>query len=252
MIVADTEMKELKLNFLLLILLLSTCHIEGGVVTSDAYNEECVTENNSNNETCKALPRHEDEEWSCQFYLAPSSIPNAGFGVYTTKDIAGDTALKKADAPSIMVYDTNLHFPNKLWSMDNYFWSGEGSGQFECASVEELVVNFGTSCNYHTYLKNVYPVEVAYNDTITPRAEGSPGIGAYSYQGGVEFIATRDINAGEEIFADYGEDWLEGRSKFQSVPREDDFLDTAEILEVLANGLKVGSIDGTFSNMVYI
>ncbi len=240
-------------TILLFQFLLSTTFIKASI--GSQHDKECVNSNSneSDDQTCSAPPNpnaaKEEEEWSCQFYLAPSSIPNAGFGVYTTKSITKYSPLKDPEAPSVMVYDGDSHHPlvrSGTWSMESYFWSGEGSGQFECSSVEEYVVNFGTSCNFHTYLKNVHPAEVNYDDTITPRNQGSPGIGAYSYHGGVKFIATRDIEAGEEIFADYGEEWLEERPYLKSIPRHVDYVQAAEVIAKLINGLDHGAIDGTF------
>lgn len=151
----------------------------------------------------------------------------------------------ESDAPSVMVFDGDTHYPeDRLWSMENYFWSGEGSGQFECLSVEEYVVTFGTSCNFHTYLKSILPEEAEYYDTLTPRAEGSPGIGAYSYHGGAKFYASRDINAGEEIFADYGEEWLDGRSYLKDVPRYEDYDLAGQVILKLVNGLEYDEING--------
>ena len=124
---------------------------------------------------------------------------------------------------------------------------GEGSGEFECASVEEFVVTFGTSCNYHTYLHNIVPTEAEYDDTMTPRSSGSPGIGAYSYYGGALFYASRDIEAGEEVFANYGEEWLDGRPYLSSIPREDDFEKAGEVISKLYASLDKDDIDGTCS-----
>ncbi len=184
------------------------------------------------------------EQPQCKFYIAPSSIPNAGFGVYTTEAIKKDQYLMESDAPSVMIFDGDTHYPeDRLWSMEHYFWSGEGKGQFECHSVEEFVVTFGTSCNFHTYLKNVAPEEAEYSDTLNSRKDGSPGIGAYSYHGGSRFMASRDIAAGEEIFADYGEHWLDSRG-FDEIPREEDFNKAGAVILKLLNGMKDEDITG--------
>ncbi len=215
--------------------------ISGNTTSSEGSSQKCSADG-GNDKTCKA------ESSTCKYYLAPSSIPNAGFGVYTTQAIKANSPLTEtADAPSIMVFDADIHYGNKTrhWSMENYFWGGEGSGEFECSSVEELVVTFGTSCNFHTYLKNVYPKEYQYDDTMTPRSSGSPGIGAYSYYGGALFHASRDIEVGEELFADYGEEWLDGRSYLAHIPREEDHTKGAQVLSKLLQGLEEDEIDGT-------
>lgn len=207
--------------------------------------QECLA--GSDDDTCKTT-----KQPTCKFYLAPSSIPNSGFGVYTTQAISKETPLTDgSDAPSVMVYDGEVHSTgDRRWSMENYFWSGEGSGQFEATSVEEYVVTFGTSCNFHTYLKSIFPTEAEYDDTITPRAGGSPGMGAYSYHGGALFYASRDIAAGEEIFADYGDDWLDTRPFLKKVPRQEDFTKTAQVITKILEGLDDVAIDASFLSTI--
>mmetsp|Transcript_18566 Transcript_18566/g.27848 ORF Transcript_18566/g.27848 Transcript_18566/m.27848 type:complete len:662 (+) Transcript_18566:125-2110(+) len=213
--------------------------------TSEESSYDCIADGD-NDKTCKS-------ESTCKYYLAPSSIPNSGFGVYTTHPIkAHDPLTETSDAPSVMVFDGEAHAANKkrYWNMHDYFWGGEGSGEYDCSSVEELVVTFGTSCNFHTYLKNVYPKEDIYDDTMTHRSSGSPGIGAYSYYGGALFLASRDIEAGEELFADYGEEWLDGRPYLDHIPREEDHEQAGEVLAKLAEGLEVAEIDDAFLKTV--
>ena len=232
-----------------------------GVVASFIHAKDINTQPQNNNYgECSSSDSTESKEGTCtvkqqepqcKYYLAQSSIPNAGFGVYTTQAIKKDEDLmESSDAPSVLVYDGDYHYPtNRLWSMANYFWSGEGSAQFECTSVEEYVVNFGTSCNFHTYLKNVLPEEVEYYDALNPRSDGSPGIGAYSYHGGAKFTASRDIDAGEELFADYGEEWLDDREYLGDIPRENDFQKAGEIIMKMIHGVKDDDINGKNSRM---
>jgi hypothetical protein len=118
-----------------------------------------------------------------------------------------------------------------------FFSSREGSGAagFEAESVNESVMTFGSLCNFHTYFYNIQPYANGYDDSITPRASGSPGIGAYSYHSGYRFRATRDIEAGEEIFAYYGPTWLEERG--YNFPNEDDFDTAGEVILKALDGL---------------
>ncbi len=76
---------------------------------------------------------------------------------------------------------------------------------------------------------------------MTSRASGSPGVGAYSYHSGYMFKSTRDIKAGEELFANYGEEWLDGRGTskgFNRIPRKTDFDDAGKILKTTIDGLE--------------
>jgi hypothetical protein len=44
------------------------------------------------------------------------------------------------------------------------------------------------------------------------------------HDAGYNFLAVKDIEPGDEIFAHYGESWLEGRSSMASAPLENDFI----------------------------
>lgn len=197
---------------------------------------------------------------TCSLYLAESSIPNAGFGIYTTVPLKEkEKVTEVADAPSLVVTDTELHasvlgYENSdamPWNYNNYFWDGSGQGEFEAHEVMENVMNLGALCNYHTYFKNVKPWEgPKYNDAMTNRNGGSPGMGAYSYQPGFLFRATREIDAGEELFCDYGEEWLDTRLFGGDVLREDDFYQAGNILQEIKDGLSETEItDGVLKVM---
>ena len=128
-------------------------------------------------------------EPQCVYYLAPSSIPNSGFGTYTVRDIATNTLLmQQADAPTIVLSETRNHNERNTernnWDVEplsvhkNYFWDGTGIIDFEVdGAVEESVTTFGALANYHPYLFNLHPTVEEPDDSITPRASQSPGIG---------------------------------------------------------------------------
>jgi hypothetical protein len=96
----------------------------------------------------------------CLLYMAPSSIPNAGFGMFTTRPIAKDElVIPIPDAPTIAICDENLfyHFDDDFpqhesddsWVYKDYVWNGEGFSNFECDDVDESVISFSMS-NFHT------------------------------------------------------------------------------------------------------
>ena len=85
-----------------------------------------------------------------------------------------------------------------------------------------------------------------YDDTMVDRYS-DPGAGAFSYHGGYEFEATRDIMAGDEIFADYGEQWLDYREGTfaDNVPRYDDFEEGAEAFNHIQSELNANNVNIT-------
>lgn len=120
--------------------------------------------------------------------MAPSSIPNSGFGVYTTRTIEKDEPVTPlADAPSVIAIDMTAHTENPLsdfWTHVDYLWSGAGLGEFEASEVSENVFVLGCLSNFHTYLKNllvsfvvlldhlhVFTFTIINNDVSTKRAK---------------------------------------------------------------------------------
>jgi len=186
----------LLLNYHLLhILNLSLSAAAATGVGSDSSSNENVC---SNDDVCSEDSNSEPKpprrvtvyEPECVYYLAPSSIPNSGFGTYTVRDIPQNTLLmQQADAPTIVLSDIRNHFernteltldiePNAVYA--NYVWDGTGFSDFEVDGVvEDGVTTFGALANYHPYLFNLFPTVEEFDDTITPRTLGSPGMGEY-------------------------------------------------------------------------
>lgn len=168
--------------------------------------------------------------------MAPSSIPGAGFGVFTTKKIrSGAAIVNYPAAPSIPVVDDYFHHKkDPVNAHENYYWNSDGYTGFEGNEVHEFVVNFGSLCNYHSYLANVGHIQAGYDDSLADRFK-DPTTGSFSNYNGQVFFANRNLKPGEEIFADYGSDWLDTREGYSAdaVPREVDFETAASIVKQL-------------------
>jgi len=166
-------------------------------------------------------------ENECTIFLAESSIPNSGQGMYTIKDISRGSPIGEPDV-EILCDDLPS---NHKWLLGNYFWSAEYVYEF-FSSQEMHVFAFpiGSLANYHTSLKNAGPDSVNFNNGNISRAD-SPGAGAFSDVTRV-FVATREILAGEEIFTDYGEHWLDDHN-FDDVPKVKNFNRAERIVQEL-------------------
>ena len=96
----------------------------------------------------------------CTLYVAESTIPNAGFGVYTTKAFKKDDVIIEADNPAIIITDIHTYQPDEEdpdWQHRNYLWQSYGQGSFEARSTTESVVTFGAIPNFHPALKSAGP-----------------------------------------------------------------------------------------------
>jgi len=188
-----------------------------------------------------------DEAYECGFYLAESSIPNSGAGMYTVKHISKGDPIGEADA-NILNEDLEANNGGKIprWTHFDYFWMAEWRDEFLAAkNVHVNAFPVGSLANFHTFFKNTYPGEVLFDNVNVTRFD-SPTAGSFSYYTRV-FEATRDILAGEEIFANYGEPWLDDHH-MHDVPREKHFRRAERVMNELSSLRKKlsSSIDAKF------
>jgi hypothetical protein len=146
-------------------------------------------------------------ETKCGLYLAPSSIPGAGSGVF-----AGDQLYRKGDivgVGDIVIPIVELEWHNRghhimkypfLW--DEYTWHSEmvGGMEDEGEDLDSILVaspGIGAATNGYSSLANV-----DYNQGKLGRAlsTGRPGVGAISPYNDRVFYATEEIPPAAEIF----------------------------------------------------
>ena len=232
---------------------------------------------------------------TCKLYMAESSIPNSGLGMYTTVPIdVGDQVFH----PEIIVsyFDHALHAERRFmyqnmksseewqrvvtgkdnrhkdcmawaveeectanpdymltqcakacalhearlmdgfdadkdWLPDSYHWdAGNTDSAYEGDSTDSLVPGIGAMANSHMGLFNVEMTRASI-DSSGMHHSIDPGVGAFSTHYNLGWKATRAIPAGMEIFANYGDQWFEGREKkFGPLPLSYDFKDANKIL----------------------
>jgi len=180
----------------------------------------------------------ENKENTCTLFLAESSMEGVnGVGIFTAKAFKEGSIISPPDSPSIPVCDP---WPNS--GLINDYWWGEGRGtsddmSFECSAYTvDAFVMFGALPNYHTYLMNfiIHIDDVPYDDTLV-ESTANPGAGAFSYHGGRTIVSSTDIEAGDELFLDYGLDYSEDDEFyghwFENVPRSVDFEGGGIIIE---------------------
>ena len=150
----------------------------------------------------------------CSLYLAPSSIPNVGLGVFASHSIKGGESISViCNGPSVVVTDPflgNGRDDGWAWANEMFMWNVNHANKESDISMETMP-NLGSMVNYHPFLHNVQFLETRenYDDSILSRFN-DPGAGAVSYHMGRPWYATRDIEAGEEFFSDYGVEFFTG------------------------------------------
>ncbi len=107
--------------------------------------------------TASTTPKHQSNDnynHKCSIYLAQSSIPNSGFGLFTTKPIPASHDIQPyPNAPSVIIPDFYV-YGNKEedWTHVEYIWQPMGMAAYESdnEASSESAPTFGALCNFHT------------------------------------------------------------------------------------------------------
>lgn len=96
-------------------------------------------------------------------------------------------------------------------------------------------------------MSSIHPQNIRgeYDDTLASRFT-SPIAGSFSYYTGQLFVAERDIDAGEELFANYGEEWLDAWPGEDGMPRRADFEKAGDVMMRLARRRAAGDKKGSY------
>jgi hypothetical protein len=174
-----------------------------------------------------------DDPITCTTYLAPSSIPNAGLGLYTSVSIPAETQLSSPQV-GILLQDPDFHNPsrndnnaNTFNLLSNYVWSATPLtyGEHEVQHGESVCSGIGMMANCHYGLINV---EIDSKWKNRPELDGTDshsvmssthltledvGRGSYSWHSNVQYKSLKGLEAGEEMFLSYGPQWYNNAEK---------------------------------------
>jgi hypothetical protein len=156
----------------------------------------------------------------CRMYMAPSSIPNAGFGMYAGTAIPPKSYVDINPQIVIPIVDINKQLGGDVSDfgvIGNYPWSGYSQGvHLEGNDITLLFPNLGMLANSHLGLVNTHQFQTVKKQSRTSydfdRAMNA-GAGSISSYGSMSFQtdAETTIGAGEELFVDYGHSYFDYR-----------------------------------------
>jgi hypothetical protein len=185
----------------------------------------------------------DDSSNACLLYLAESTIPNAGLGMFTGVTVekghllgrVGDAAFATVDQDwhmSSAAGTVSKHSGDYHWPLTNYDWNAPDIGlDNEAEDVSVTVNGFGAAPNCHFSLLNVDEHEATFDAAGLDRYS-SPGAGAITPWWNRTSTATRDIAAGSELYVDYGPNWFTSREgHFQLVPLSSSYEKALEFLK---------------------
>jgi hypothetical protein len=146
----------------------------------------------------------------CTLVVAPSTIPNAGLGIFTLVDLL----------PDQQVGDGDMVIPMKELMMtttifDDYTWSG----RIYQGPYTAYAPGFHSVTNSHLGLFNIFPQparKVHFSDEHHKDKNGNTDDDdddSTIYHHMTTVVGAHPIPAGGELFAMYGDHWFEGRSE---------------------------------------
>lgn len=160
------------------------------------------------------LLHHQHPPQRCTLFLAESSIPNAGLGIYSGISVDANSTLPYLDVV-IPIHDIELHnnYNAIIWLLSDYTWTASKLGvDREAKRVKALTPGLGALANNHPTLKNIAFHGVSTDDDQEGYRRGTnPGVGSITPYYGVTHYATSSIEEGSELFHDYGALWGEKR-----------------------------------------
>merc|ERR1719232_87728 len=151
---------------------------------------------------------------TCSLYLAKSSVPNGGLGVYSMFDIPEGGKVGNPDIV-IPIIDKNLG-----GLLSQYTWRGsDHTTHNEGEKVDNLCPGIQALVNGHEGLSNIFGGSQVANDGAGLHRSKNPGAGAFTRYHNLQTIASSPIQAGMELFIEYGDDWYFTRKQFKNTPR---------------------------------
>ena len=206
----------------------------GGVMATD---EDTTVNQNSN---------------KCNLYLAPSTIPGAGLGIFTSIPLAHGTPLPAGGDGIIPFSDMDYHNDGSSdkedyhWIISEYSWSSRSIShimEYEADKTSGYGWGYSALPNCHFWMNNVQESDAQYN-TLGYDRSNSPGVGAFTGYYNRMAHASEDIAPGHELFVSYGIQWFITRENYMGlIPREEHYEvgeafveDAAELFGYLFHG----------------
>jgi hypothetical protein len=175
----------------------------------------------------------------CSLWMAESSIPGAGWGIFAGtaipagQELGSDVVIQYVDARHQAELQKAVHDkPVPKILLSSYFWKSiETHAYFDADQVESIVPGLGMLANGHLGLANVEQAACRDLRSTVPRAD--PRAGAQSHYNDCVFRSTRPIPAGHEIYVDYGSHWFTRRPHLfgEDVPLADDYTSANDIVQ---------------------
>lgn len=169
----------------------------------------------------------------CSVYIAPSTIPGAGLGVYVSEPLAEGDIVETGSMciPMVDIEDYN-RWNSRENPFENYHWNAADFGMLLESKRNMDVMCFGIASAANSFypLVNAEATHITYDDGEQLHRSKDPGVGAFTPYRNLTSYAVRDIPAGGEVFVDYGDNWFRGRPQFNTIPKPSEYDIAVQIL----------------------
>ncbi len=155
----------------------------------------------------------------CRLYIAKSTIPNTNLGLFTSAPLRRGQPIAPPDIIIQLIdyYNSNTDESPSTMSklISDYSWDAQRfGGQFEAKSVASILPGIGSIANAMPDFKSSNALAFGardFDEANVPRTTSS-GAGAFTHYHNTTFYASRDVDAGSEIFVYYAKgEWYRER-----------------------------------------
>jgi len=191
------------------------------------------------------LPPKTYASLECELYIAESSIPGAGIGIFSGVTKSKDELIGNGDK-AIPLVDTDWHNGGDLGGesfnpAQDYVWSGQCMGMvletFDDREISAFWPGIDAMVNCHSGLLNVEKATPVYDEGGIHRSK-HPGAGSVSPYNAAESTVTRDIPVGGELFKSYGEDWFIQRPWMGMIPVLSSYYEVLDLMSDMVDLLE--------------
>ena len=173
----------------------------------------------------------------CRVYIAPSTIPGAGYGLFAGVSFRKGELVTPGDGVvpihnPVFHNGNNEHEDTFLW--DEYVWSASTFTAMDIPNqgMEGASFGIGALPNCYFALLNVEDSASHGRDNLNLETVGSPGIGAFTPWHDRKSYATKNIHAGSELYVDYGYAYFTSRIEtIGHIPFLDDYTTADRLLQ---------------------
>jgi hypothetical protein len=180
----------------------------------------------------------------CTLYLAESTIPNAGLGVFSTLPYQKKDILQ---VPQDILIQVGGKEEVSMGMLVDYYWETTSSSGHRLSFPEgpfhsDFISGFGACPNSDVSQENAEHI------TRVPESDRSArpclGLDAYTPFHHVAINAIKDIESGSELFIDYGSNYFSSREGiYQEVPLFDDYKEAQRLMTLFLKSF--GDSDST-------